>query len=412
MSCGKLNFKNKEILIVGGDVFAYRKACEFLEDEAKVVCIATRFLPSFDKLAIKKIVKEYERCDLQGYFMVYGATQCSVLNHQIVKDANQLGIISASVHHDEEAVYEAMKFESYDDLTIALSTSGKYPAFSKTVFDDIRMVYEERYQSKLHYLGIIRDYIMEHNIERKYLLEDLLSASLEELRFYTECIQFNKASVFVFHGVKKNEMYTSILKFIKKVDLSDRGEYFAYLDEDALKEYNYFEEMNRIISLEKLSKTLKLLKIKEVIYQPMLFEEGQYYEQMKMIIPNETIAPLLFDQQLLEAVLLHYLPKGQNLLVFPQLKSNNLVETIRKMNFANLYVMKLNDPLPEVDKRIPLHVSGFFLLMGEQLTRQVFGKNGVYVRLIESDCDAEMNRKILIDDDVFIECVKQRMKKY
>lgn len=413
MSCGKLNFKNKNILIIGGGQYAYRKACEFLEDEANVICINNDFIPEISALNITMRQQPYASSLLtENYFMVYAATQNTEWNHQIVLDANQKGIISASVHNDKDAVYSAMKFEEYDDLTIALSTSGKYPAFSKTVFDDIRSLYEERYRSRLKYLGVIRDHILEHNIERKYLLEDLLSASIEELRFYCDSIAFNKATVYVFHGVKRSEMYTEILKFIKKVDLDDRGEYFAYLDEEALKEYNYFEEMNRIISLEKLSKTLDLLKIENVTYQPMLFEEGSYYDKMQQILKNHSIAPLLFDKAMMEAILLNYLPVGQNLIVLPNLKNNDLIYMIENMHIDKLYVMKLEDELPEVDKSIPLHVTGFFVLMGEQLMRQVFGKNGIYVRLIETDCDAEMNRKILIQDDTFIQCTKQRMKKY
>lgn len=412
MSCGKLNFNNKDVLVIGGGLFAYRKVCEFLEDKANVTCIANEFVSEFERLPINKIQKAYCKEDLEAYFIVYAATQDAKINHQIVLDANEIGVISASVHNDGDALYTAMKFEEYDDLTIALSTSGKFPAFCKTVFDDIRTLYEERYQSRLKYLGIIRDYILEHDIERKYLLTDLLNASYEELRFYCDSILYNKATVYVFHGVKKNEMYSEILKFIRKVDLDDRGEYFAYLDEEAIKEYNYFEEMNRIISLEKMSKTLDLLRIDDVTYQPMLFEKGSYYAQMESILGSHKVAPLLFDKQMLEAVLLNYLPKGQNLIVLPELKCDDLIEQIRKLNIANLYVMKLNDELPEADKSEPLHVTGFFVLMGEELTRKVFGKNGVYVRLIETDYDAEMNRKILIQDETFIQCTKQRMKKY
>lgn len=412
MSCGKFNFRDKRVLIIGGAVFACQKAHEFLADGANVTCIANEFIEDFEKLDVVKIRKAYNNTDIKDCFIVYAATQNTRLNHQIVLDANEKGIISASVHNDIDAVYTAMKFEEYEDLTVALSTAGKFPAFSKTVFDDIRSLYEERYQSRLQYLGVIRDYIIEFDVERKYLLEDLLSASIEELRFYCDSIRLNKATVYVFHGVKKNEMYTEILKFIKKVDLDDRGEYFAYLDEEALKEYNYFEEMNRIISLEKMSKTLDLLRIEDVTYQPMLFEKGSYYQQMKQILGKHKIAPLLFDQQMLEALLLNYLPNGQNLIVLPDLKSNDLIERIQVMKIANLYVMKLSDDLPEADKSCPLHVTGFFVLMGEELLRKVFGKNGVYVRLIETDYDAEMNRKILIQDEIFIQCTKQRMKKY
>lgn len=412
MSCGKLNFNNKDVLVIGGGLFAYRKVCEFLEDKANVTCIANEFINEFESLDINKIQKDYSKEDLKDYFIIYAATQSANMNHQIVLDVNEVGKMSASVHNDNDAIYTAMKFEEYDDLTIALSTSGKFPAFCKTVFDDIRNVYEERYQSRLKYLGIIRDYILEHDIERKYLLEDLLSASYEELRFYCDSIRLNKATIYVFHGVKKNEMYSEILKFIRKVDLDDRGEYFAYLDEEAIKEYNYFEEMNRIISLEKMSKTLDLLRIDDVTYQPMLFEKGSYYEQMESILGTRKIAPLLFDKQMLEAVLLNYLPKGQNLIVLPELKSDDLIEQIRKLQLPNLYIMKLSDELPVADKRVPLHVTGFFVLLGEELSRKVFGKNGVYVRLIETDYDAEMNRKILIQDETFIQCAKQRMKKY
>lgn len=408
MSCGMLTLTNKKVLLIGGGKRAYKKAGELIEDGALLTCISPEFIPNIETLHITFIQKEYEKEDIkEDYFMVYALTDKRELNHQIVLDVNAKGIISASYHKDADATFMAMKYEKYDDLTVALSTSGKYPAFTKTVFDEIERVYSIKHEERLKYLGIIRDYMIKHEIEKVYLLEDLLNASLEELKFYGEAIKNNKALVFVFHGVKQKEMYTQILQFINQLEIHNQGVYFSYIDDEALKQYHYFEEMNRILSLDKIKRTLQTLKIKDIEYQPMLFEKGENYYKMADILKGEKVNGLLFTSHMLEGLLLNYLPKGNNLIVLPELSSIELKEAITRLHIPNLHVMMVHEPIPEMNIKGILNLHCFFMLIDEDDRRRVFSKSGIYVHLIETDYDAELDRTILIEDENFINCIKQ-----
>lgn len=410
MSCGMLNLHNKKILLVGGGRRAYKTAGEFIEDGAILTCISTDFIPNIESLHIEFIQKKYAKEDIKNeYFMVYALTDDREVNHKIVLDANEKGIISASYHKDEEATFTAMKYQQYDDLTVALSTSGKYPAFTKTVFDEIEKVYTKRYEERLKHLGIVRDYIMKENIEQKYLLKDLLNASVEELKFYSNAIRTNKAFIFVFHGVKQQEMYSKILRFIEAIGYDNNGVYFSYIDDEALKQYHYFEEMNRILSLDSIKKTLQLLKIKDVIYQPMVFEKGNNYHKMMEILKGERINDLLFNDHMLEVLLLDYLPSGNTLLVLPQLSSTTLKKRIEALRLPNVWVMMQNDEIPSMNKKGTMNLVGLFMLIDEDIIKKVFGKKGIFVKLFELDYDAEADRKILLEDETFREYIKTHM---
>lgn len=412
MSCGILKFNNKEILLVGGGSRALKKAGELMSDGAKLTCISLAFIPGIDKMDITFIQKSFENSDIEKkYFMVYALTDDRELNHQIVLETNEKGIISASYHQDKDATFVAMKYEKYDDLTVALSTSGKYPAFTKTVFDDIESVYSKRHDERLKNLGIIRTYMLEKGIQKKYLLEDLLSASIEELKFYSNAIKINKAIIFVFHGVKEKAMYAKILQFITKVGYDKAALYFSYIDDDALKKYHYFEEMNRILSLDKIKKTLHTLKLKNVIYQPMLFEKGNNYQKMMKILEGERVNDLLFSEAMLKEYLTSYLPQGNNLIVLPSLSNPQFKQTIQSIGIANLEVMQVNEEIPSMSKKGSMELHGFFVLMDEEDRRKVFSKDGIFLRLIETDYDAEQHRGILIEEEAFIDYVKKNIVK-
>ncbi len=407
MSCGMLKMKDKKVLLVGGGEHAYQKACELLQDEAIITCLATSFVKELETLEITLVHKEYEPSDINlSYFMVYAVSDDRERNHQVVVDANAQNIISASYHKDEDATFHVMKYEQYDDLTVALSTSGKYPAFTKTVFDDIQKVYTKRHDERLKNLGIIRDYMLKENIEKKYLLEDLLSASVEELKFYANAIRTNKAFIMVFHGVKQKEMYAKILQLIIAMGYDKTALYFSYIDDEALSEYHYFEEMNRILSLDKIKKTLKLLRIEQVVYQPMLFEKGENYKKMMHILADEKVNDLLFTPHMLDIIMLEYLPTGNNLLVLPPLSSTQLKEDINGLHIPNLYVMMMNESLPEMKVKGALNFVSFYMLSDDDIMRATFGNKGVFMSLLEHDYDAEAYRKLLIEDDAFIAYMK------
>ena len=407
MSCGMLKMKDKNVLLVGGGKKAYQKACELLQDEAIITCLSLEFVEELKQLPITLLHKQYDASDItMDYFMVYAVSEDRECNHQVVMDTNAKNIISASYHKDEDATFHVMKYEQYDDLTVALSTSGKYPAFTKTVFDDIQKVYKERHDERLRNLGIIRDYMLKEKIEKKYLLEDLLSASVEELKFYANAIRTNKAFIMVFHGVKQKEMYAKILQLIIAMGYDKTALYFSYIDDEALSQYHYFEEMNRILSLDKIKKTLKLLHIKEVVYQPMLFDKGENYKKMVHILKHEKVNDLLFTSHMLEAIMPLYLPAGNNLLVLPPLSDAKLKEDIINLHIPNVYVMMMNEELPEMKVKGALNLVSFYMLSDDDIMRSTFGNKGVFMKLLEHDYDGEAYRKLLIEDDAFIAYMK------
>lgn len=269
-----INFKDKTVVIVGGGAVASRKALQFLKEGAKVKIIASRIDRKLEALEVEKYLTDYQPKYLQNAFFVYIATDDRELNNQIIRDADELGVLCACAT-SSMASLKAMKVVETENLLLGISTKGQYPAFTK------KLAYElEQYDDYLSALSNIRRLVLLNNLVNKH----------DRKQFFKQLMYFEKTEL------------DMLLMFI----LEKEGRLLIFTAQ-CMNVIDYFAEQVSAMSLclkeidfqDKL-KILMMLKIKWQI-QPMVISYGKIYDKIsKMCSPKEVAAPLFNSEILLE----------------------------------------------------------------------------------------------------------------
>jgi siroheme synthase-like protein len=90
-----LNVTNKKILLIGGGKVATHKGSIMARFVSNVTVISPDFTDEIRQLPFTFIEKEYEKKDLEGFFLVYVCTGDHNLNSRIKADAEELDILTS-----------------------------------------------------------------------------------------------------------------------------------------------------------------------------------------------------------------------------------------------------------------------------------------------------------------------------
>ena len=322
-----INFKDKTVVIVGGGAVASRKALQFLKEGAKVKIIASRIDRKLEALEVEKYLTDYQPKYLQNAFFVYIATDGRELNNQIIRDADELGVLCACAT-SSMASLKAMKVVETENLLLGISTKGQYPAFTK------KLAYElEQYDDYLSALSNIRRLVLLNNLVNKH----------DRKQFFKQLMYFEKTEL------------DMLLMFI----LEKEGRLLIFTAQ-CMNVIDYFAEQVSAMSLclkeidfqDKL-KILMMLKIKWQI-QPMVISYGKIYDKIsKMCSPKEVAAPLFNSEILLEQL---YSNKVKRLFIIHPRSNSKLFDILSRYGSVCAFNTKI---IGEYEQIIP-----FVLLPG------------------------------------------------
>lgn len=322
-----INFKDKTVVIVGGGAVASRKALQFLKEGAKVKIIASRIDRKLEALEVEKYLTDYQPKYLQNAFFVYIATDDRELNNQIIRDADELGVLCACAT-SSMASLKAMKVVETENLLLGISTKGQYPAFTK------KLAYElEQYDDYLSALSNIRRLVLLNNLVNKH----------DRKQFFKQLMYFEKTEL------------DMLLMFI----LEKEGRLLIFTAQ-CMNVIDYFAEQVSAMSLclkeidfqDKL-KILMMLKIKWQI-QPMVISYGKIYDKIsKMCSPKEVAAPLFNSEILLEQL---YSNKVKRLFIIHPRSNSKLFDILSRYGSVCAFNTKI---IGEYEQIIP-----FVLLPG------------------------------------------------
>lgn len=322
-----INFKDKTVVIVGGGAVASRKALQFLKEGAKVKIIASRIVRKLEALEVEKYLTDYQPKYLQNAFFVYIATDDRELNNQIIRDADELGVLCACAT-SSMASLKAMKVVETENLLLGISTKGQYPAFTK------KLAYElEQYDDYLSALSNIRRLVLLNNLVNKH----------DRKQFFKQLMYFEKTEL------------DMLLMFI----LEKEGRLLIFTAQ-CMNVIDYFAEQVSAMSLclkeidfqDKL-KILMMLKIKWQI-QPMVISYGKIYDKIsKMCSPKEVAAPLFNSEILLEQL---YSNKVKRLFIIHPRSNSKLFDILSRYGSVCAFNTKI---IGEYEQIIP-----FVLLPG------------------------------------------------
>ena len=322
-----INFKDKTVVIVGGGAVASRKALQFLKEGAKVKIIASRIDRKLEALEVEKYLTDYQPKYLQNAFFVYIASDDRELNNQIIRDADELGVLCACAT-SSMASLKAMKVVETENLLLGISTKGQYPAFTK------KLAYElEQYDDYLSALSNIRRLVLLNNLVNKH----------DRKQFFKQLMYFEKTEL------------DMLLMFI----LEKEGRLLIFTAQ-CMNVIDYFAEQVSAMSLclkeidfqDKL-KILMMLKIKWQI-QPMVISYGKIYDKIsKMCSPKEVAAPLFNSEILLEQL---YSNKVKRLFIIHPRSNSKLFDILSRYGSVCAFNTKI---IGEYEQIIP-----FVLLPG------------------------------------------------
>ncbi len=183
-----LDILNRKCLVVGGGSVGTRKVITLLDCGATIIVVSPvaseKLLELADNSVITLKKRSYQTSDLDGTFLVIGATDDEELNRQISADAEKLNMLCNIADRPDVCNFILPAIVNRGDLVISISTSGKSPAFAKKLRKELEKQFGEEYAEFLRLMGAIRKKLLrkKHQPEaHKHLFEQLISSGLIEM---------------------------------------------------------------------------------------------------------------------------------------------------------------------------------------------------------------------------------------
>ena len=183
-----LDIRNRKCLVVGGGTVGTRKVITLLKCGAKVTVVSNDVAEKLQELSDGDIIKLEKRpfqiSDLDEMFLVMGATDNQEINREIHSEAERLGVLCNIADRPEVCNFILPAIVNRGDLIIAISTSGKSPAFAKKIRKDLEKVFGTEYAGFLKLMGEIRNKLLseDHKPEaHRHLFEQLIQRDLVKM---------------------------------------------------------------------------------------------------------------------------------------------------------------------------------------------------------------------------------------
>ncbi|MEJ2657719.1 MAG: bifunctional precorrin-2 dehydrogenase/sirohydrochlorin ferrochelatase [Desulfobacterales bacterium] len=183
-----LDIRDRDCLVVGGGSVGTRKVKMLLECGARVTVVTIDAAENLKALSNTGVIQLKERAfqsaDLDGVFLVIGATDDQDLNFKIHEGAERRSVLCNIADRPEACNFILPSIVNRGDLIIAISTSGKSPAFAKKLRKHLETEFGNEYAEFLNLMGAIRKKLLSKNHEpevHKHLFEQLIERDLVQM---------------------------------------------------------------------------------------------------------------------------------------------------------------------------------------------------------------------------------------
>jgi len=178
-----LKLRGRECLVVGAGTIGESKIASLLEAEAKIRVVAPKVSEQVQAWAEEKKIDwhagEWQPSDLDGMFLVVGATSSTELHQRIFEEAQRRGVLCNIVDVPDLCDFYYPAVVQRGALQIAISTSGQSPALAQRLRKELEDEFGPEYEAWLDHLGAEREKLFASITDpegRKHLLHDLASA--------------------------------------------------------------------------------------------------------------------------------------------------------------------------------------------------------------------------------------------
>jgi precorrin-2 dehydrogenase/sirohydrochlorin ferrochelatase len=183
-----LDVRNRQCLVVGGGGVGERKVLTLLDCGASVTVVTTRATETLRNLALDGRIdiktKQYDPSDMEGKFLVIGATDSEEVNARVSKDAVARGLLCNIADRPAACNFVLPAVVRQGDLLVAISTSNKSPAVARRIRQTLEKEFGPEYALLLNLMGSIREKLLSEAKSpeaHKRTFEQLLDAGLLEM---------------------------------------------------------------------------------------------------------------------------------------------------------------------------------------------------------------------------------------
>jgi precorrin-2 dehydrogenase/sirohydrochlorin ferrochelatase len=185
-----LDIRSQTCLVVGGGAVGTRKVKTLLDCGAAVTVVSPEVTNPLSALAEENRIslkqRPYQVSDLDGVFLVIGATDNMDLNRRIHNDARMRGKLCNIADQPDLCNFILPSIIEQGDLIIAISTSGKSPAFARRLRKQLSAQFGPEYAEFLKLMGAVRKILLERTRDpesHRRVFESLIDQGL------LKCIQ-------------------------------------------------------------------------------------------------------------------------------------------------------------------------------------------------------------------------------
>jgi len=183
-----LDIKDRDCLVVGGGSVGTRKVLTLLACGANVTVVSLAATEKLHQLSnngeIKLEERPFQTTDLDDRFLVIGCTDNQELNVNIHAEAERRGLLCNIADRPKVCNFILPSIVNRGDLIIAISTSGKSPAFAKKLRKHLEKEFGNEYAKFLNLMGAIRQKLLNQDNEpeaHKHLFEQLIEKDLVQM---------------------------------------------------------------------------------------------------------------------------------------------------------------------------------------------------------------------------------------
>ena len=182
-----LDIRHHSCLVVGGGTVGTRKVMTLLDCGAAVTVVSPEVTNRISVLAQENRIslkqRPYQASDLDGVFLVIGATDLKDLNRTVHDDARKQGKLCNIADRPDLCNFILPSIIEQGDLIIAISTSGKSPAFARRLRKQLEAQFGPEYAEFLKLMGTIRKISLERSRDpdaHRGVFENLIDQGLLE----------------------------------------------------------------------------------------------------------------------------------------------------------------------------------------------------------------------------------------
>ena len=151
-----INLEDKSFLVVGSGRIARRKLSAISEFTSNITVISKKGAEGLAREGIKVVNKCFDDKDLEGFDFVITATGSREQDEAIVAACKSRGIPVNAADDREECDFFLPGIIKRGDLVVSVSTSGKSPAYSKHLREQIEDIIPENIEKVLDIMGELR----------------------------------------------------------------------------------------------------------------------------------------------------------------------------------------------------------------------------------------------------------------